>query len=63
MQEYCKGKHKCRICKKKYNCNGEEISHTGSAGGSGRCHGEYEQFCPNHTMKEYRKKHKELGEL
>ena len=31
--------------------------------GNNRCMGEYEQFCPNHTARQYMKKHIELGDL
>ena len=58
----CSGTHLCQICNKKYKCHGEESMHV-SVRSSGRCMGEYEQFCPNHTHKEYMKKHIELGDL
>ncbi len=60
--QYCSGKHKCEICNKTFKCEGENTSHSGGTG-SGKCHGGYNQFCDNHTLAEYTKKHKELGEL
>ena len=59
---YCSGIHLCQICNNKYKCNGEESMHV-SKTSSGRCMGEYEQFCPNHTARQYMKKHIELGDL
>jgi len=60
--KYCSGKHLCQICKKKFKCEGEDPSHSGVKG-SGRCHGQYQQFCSKHSIAEMRQKHKELGEL
>ena len=61
MDKLCSGKHRCQICKEKYNCEGVDYGHTGSKGY--RCHGPYVQFCNSHTLNEYIEKHKELGEL
>ena len=51
---YCCGKHQCELCFKIFSCEGESMSHSGENDFSGRCHGEYMQFCPNHTLEEYR---------
>ena len=59
---FCSGTHLCQICDKKYKCEGCATSHTTNANG-GRCNGEYEQFCPNHTARQYMRKHIELGDL
>lgn len=59
---YCSGKHKCDICNKTFACEGEEPSHSGKKG-SGRCQGEYNQFCPNHSHREMIEKHIEQGDL
>jgi|21_taG_2_1085346.scaffolds.fasta_scaffold00097_24 NAD-dependent dihydropyrimidine dehydrogenase PreA subunit len=59
---YCKGKHLCQICGNVYDCEGLAISHSTNANG-GRCQGNYEQFCPNHTPRQYMKAHIELGDL
>lgn len=60
--KYCSGKHRCQICKKIYNCDGVPFGHDDKQKGF-RCHGPYEQFCENHTIKEYIKKHIELGDI
>ncbi len=60
--KWCSGKHKCQICGKKFDCTGTGYGHDSKFSES-QCHGEYEQFCENHTVEEYTKKHKELGEL
>lgn len=59
---YCNGKHLCQICNNVYDCVGEDSMHV-SKTNSGRCMGDYEQFCPNHTPLQYMKKHIELGDL
>ena len=58
---FCNGKHKCEICGKIYDCDGVDYGHSGSKGY--RCNGGYVQFCKNHTLSEYIKMHKKLGEL
>lgn len=59
---YCNGKHLCQICHNIYDCVGEDSMHV-SKSNSGRCMGDYEQFCPNHTPRQYMKAHIELGDL
>lgn len=63
-QEYkfCTGKHKCQICGDVYKCQGIPYGHDDGQVGF-RCNGEYEQFCENHTISEYHKKHVELGDI
>jgi hypothetical protein len=60
--KYCNGRHLCQICDTKYRCYGESMSHSGGTG-NGRCHGEYTQFCPNHSINQYIAQHKLNGEL
>lgn len=60
--KFCSGKHKCQICKKNYKCDGVSYGHDDKQKGF-RCHGEYEQFCDKHSIKQYMKKHLELGDI
>jgi hypothetical protein len=59
---FCSGTHLCLICDNKYKCEGLAISHSTNTNG-GRCQGKYEQYCPNHTIREYDRKDLELGDL
>ena len=59
--EFCNGKHICVLCNKIFNCSGVGYGHDNSK--ESNCHGEYEQFCTNHDLKEYIEYHRRNNEI
>jgi len=57
--QYCSGKHKSQICNNVFDC--KEIAN--GIVGQKNCQDQYEQFCDNHTVNEYKKQHKRNGEI
>lgn len=62
METYCNGKHECQICGDIFPCEGIPYGHN-SNDTQAYCHGQYSQFCPNHSIGEYKIQHVRNGEL